>query len=73
MIDDDDLEARLRVAGQGAVNAMVGEDPLDTCAHVEATLLAVLAAHMVTGDVIATVRGFGVIHVELTELTHVDT
>lgn len=68
-----DLETYLRVAGQRAVNDMVGEDALDTCAHVESTMLAVLAKHGVTGNIVATARGVNLYHVELTELAYVDT
>jgi hypothetical protein len=51
---------------------MMGEDAMDTCAHVESTMLAVLAKHGVAGNVVATAQGGGVYHVELTDLAYVN-
>jgi hypothetical protein len=64
----DDLVASLRRVGQIAVNDMRGEDSLDTCAHVEHMMRAVLHAHRARGDVAATARSKNVIHVDITNL-----
>lgn len=70
------LEAKLcvalREAGQVAVNAMMGEDAMDTCAYVESTMLAVLSKHGVTGNVVATSRGGSLYHVDVTDLAYVN-
>lgn len=71
--DVEAFEANLRSAGQDAVNDMMGEDANDTCAHVETTMLAVLAAHGVSGNVMATARDKNVYHVEVTELAWLDS
>jgi len=67
-----DLEACLRVAGQCAVNDMMHEDAMDTCAHVETAMLAILSKHGVTGNVVATSRGGGLYHVDVTDLAYVN-
>lgn len=71
MISDDDFDdmvASLQRVGQIAVNDMHGEDSLDTCAHVEHMMRAVLHAHRARGDVAATAPSKNRIHVDITNL-----